>query len=419
MSLINQMLRDLEQRRTAEAGSSPLGGLSASGIATQSVNFPINYATLAIAVAAVFVVGVLVAYFLGSQQQISAITNTDIPFLEKKLLVAEEKVSEKFVVAPVEEVDILKSSSEEIMISKSIISKPVIPEVMSSKSVVETTTAEPLSVIFPREVEISKSDTLVISEIPTPKDAIKEPVEKVTKVVVADAPIESSVEETPVKSEENINKTIIPLTAEQRSQVAFQRAIALLSRGSQQAAQLALEESLSIAPTHIRARETLAALLLNEGRVSEAASSLRNGLQLMPDVTPLAKLYARILVDQGDISDAVSVLKRARPRVAADPEYHALLAALYRQEKKHAQAARVYQQILIQRPGVASWWLGLALSQGAMGENEKALDAFQRAMRVGGLGKEVTKYMRARIIALTSLLPVAKSDNSEPDEFGE
>jgi MSHA biogenesis protein MshN len=157
--------------------------------------------------------------------------------------------------------------------------------------------------------------------------------------------------------------------------------------------------------------------------VSEAAGTLRDGLQLMPRATPLAKLYARILVDQGDVPIAVIVLQRARPAVSADPEYHALLAELYRQEKKHGQAAQVYQQVLMQRPGVASWWMGLALSQDAMGENAQALQAFQRAQRAGGLAGEVMQYVQTRIVALklvaTPVTPASVAENHDFDEFGE
>jgi MSHA biogenesis protein MshN len=239
----------------------------------------------------------------------------------------------------------------------------------------------------------------------------------VAKTDTKDADESDVVAESPAN--DDFNKTIRPLTTDQQSQLAFQRAVKMLGRGKQQAAQLALEESLSFAPTHMRARETLAALLLNEGRVSEAASSLRDGLQLMAGATPLAKLYARILVDQGDITTAVSVLERAQPAVSADPEYYALLAALYRQEKKHAQAARTYQQILMQRPGVASWWMGLALSEDAMGESAQALNAFQRAQRAGGLSAEVMKYVQARIDTLAPIVPAPVKSRNVFDDFGE
>ena len=180
----------------------------------------------------------------------------------------------------------------------------------------------------------------------------------------------------------------------------FQDAVKLLGRGDESGAQQKLEKALSIEPVHIRARETLFALLLNTGRVSEAVEKLSEGLRLRPTSAPLAKLYARVLVDQGDNDAAVAVLERARPSAVADPDYYALLAALYRGVGKHAQASQTYQQILQVRPGVAVWWMGLALSEDAMGSATKALEAYQRAQRSGGLKPEVVQYVQSRIAAL-------------------
>ncbi len=375
MSLINQMLRDLEQRRTTGLGSSPLSGLSASGLAAQPVGFSINYLALSIVVTIVFVGGVLVAYLLNSQQQTITTENT--------LSITAEKETSVF----------------------SIHNMPKKPGATALSAMILPTIIKPDSIVVAKEKIV---DTV-----------LQKPITKKMTPVVITPGVENIIEETPPDREKNINKTIRPLTQEQQSQLAFQHAIHLLSRNDQKNAQLALEEALSFSPAHLRARETLAAILLNTGRISEAANYLKEGLHLMPDAAPLAKLYARILMDQGDIAAAVMALEQARPTVTADPEYYALLAALYQQMKKYAQAAQVYQQILLQRPGIAAWWMGLALAHDAMGQTVHALDAFQRAQRAGGLSNEVLKYVQTRIVALTPILPVAVDTQYDLDEYGE
>ncbi len=370
MSLINQMLRDLEHRRTSEIASSPLGGLSASGSIIQPAEVSTHYMTLAIVVAVVFISGVMVAYLLGGQQQAVATENTGANIFEKE--------------AP-----------------------GFITDTAPENTKMTTLPA------------MANSNSTVIDREKTIETVIKKPVVKKITPVTITPDVENITEATSVSRKQNINKIIRPLTNEQQSQLAFQRAIQMLSRNNSQDAQRALEEALSFSPAHLRARETLAAILLNSGRISEAANSLNEGLHLMPDAAPLAKLYARILVDQGDIVNAVAVLERARPAVAADSEYYALLAALYQQLEKHAQAAQVYRQILLRNPGAAHWWMGLALAQEAMGETTHALDAFQRAQRAGGLGDEVLKYIQARIMALTPVAPVRTDANHVLDEFEE
>ena len=358
MSLINQMLRDLEQRRTTEMGPSPLGGLSASGSATQTAGSSVNYMTLAIVVAVVFASGVMVAYLLSNQQQTVLTENTVTVTPEKK-----------------------------------------VPDVVADT--------------LPKNTKITALPTMVKSDPVVVVNA------KIIETVVKKPVAEKIIPEEIKPNVENINKTIHPLTDEQQSQLAFQRALHMLARNNQQDAQMALEEALSFSPIHLRARETLAAILLNTGRMSEAATHLNEGLHLLPNAAPLAKLYARILVDQGDTVAAIAVLERASPAVASDSEYHALLAALYQQVAKYAQAARIYQQILSQRPEIAQWWMGLALAQDAMGEASFALDAFQRAQRAGGLSDVVLKYVQARIIALTPVASMPMDISHDLDEFEE
>ena len=69
MSLVNQMLQDLEQRRTAEAGVSPLGGLSASGVAVSTVQ-SVNYVLLGTILTLVFVVVFALLYLFGMKPEI-------------------------------------------------------------------------------------------------------------------------------------------------------------------------------------------------------------------------------------------------------------------------------------------------------------------------------------------------------------
>lgn len=396
MSLINQMLRDLEQRRTVEAGPSPLGGLSASGSVSPAINFSVNYLTLAIMISVVFVVGVVVAYLLGSHQQLPIIESPATLLPEKEMTTPATEVRQTNIMQrllPVVGMPIASTPKKEI--AKPVPEKSIV--VVSEKPVVEK----------------------IVVEVPVVEQAVAESVEQNDSIVISSAS-KITWEENQSEIGAGINKTIRPLTFEQQSQQAFLRAVSLLGNGNQLGAKLALEESLSYSQAHLRARETLVAILLNDGRISEAASTLRDGLRLMPDAAPLAKLYARILVDQSAVAQAVIVLERAKPEVSADPEYYALLAALYRQEKKHGQSAQVYQRILMQRPGVASWWMGLGLSQDAMGENEKAVDAFRRAQRAGGLNAQVLQYIQSRIVALTPVaVDVGYDAGNDADEFEE
>lgn len=439
MSLINQMLRDLEQRRTAEAGVSPLGGLSASE-SSLSASQSINYLIIAAVLATLFAAGIVAAYFLGAQKTgVLLELRQDAPTMPQSggsagsisspgvtsQSVTSESISSRVEATPAEPTQ-PAAAPQNFVAHSATIPQTIMPKPLTPKETPQRTSKANAMLVAAPEKETmleeptangeGNSSVLIVehqNNAAQMEGAVMEPSSQsaqATTVATAGNSAKQSVAE--IKSEskdESINKTIRPLTAEQQSQLAFQSAVKLLGNGKQQAAQRSLEESLTFSPANVRARETLVALLLNAGRMSEAAGLLREGLRLMPGATPLAKLYARILVDQRDVPAAVSVLERALPSASSDVDYHALLAALYRQVGKHAQAAQAYRQILLVRPGVASWWLGLGLSLDAMGDYAQALAAFQRAQRAGGLGSEVLTYVQSRITALAPTQAVSST----------
>jgi MSHA biogenesis protein MshN len=356
--------------------------------ATQSVNFLLLGATLVLLFSVIF--GLM--YLLGQKSSPSV------------------EVIPELVVAPVETPQITSQLSADKKTQTEVADQYASAKELASQSKAQPvdSKARPMpQATTPKSKDTTNDSFTYMSESMAKKaPVVAEKNRQVTKnkIDTASVPAPSTGSQIKEIAGESVTKTIRPLTSEQQAQVAFQNAVKMLGRGDESGAQQELETVLSIEPVHVRARETLAALLLNTGRVSEAAEKLREGLRLRPAATPLAKLYARVLVDQGDNDAAVMVLERAAPQLAADPNYYALLAVLYRGVGKHAQAAQVYQQMLKVQSGVAAWWMGLALSEDAMGESAQALAAFRRAQRAGGLKREVLQYVQSRITALTPIV---------------
>jgi MSHA biogenesis protein MshN len=417
MSLVNQMLQDLEQRRTAEAGVSPLGGLSASGVGV-SASQPVNYLLLGTILALVFAVVFALMYLFGLRSPVMAAPEATEPVA---------KLTTQPIATPI----------VEPMVQRPVVQQPMVQQPVEARAEQSTVTSSVQMAISPKaqvkanvkaseKIKSHNSEIKMVQPAPVTLPVVNDAagdegsvsivestsVNSAARVPAVSAQAKDKEEQENLSGSDSVNKTIRPLTSEQQAQIAFQDAVKLIGRGDESGAQRALEQALSFEPNHVRARETLSAMLLNTGRVSEAGDSLREGLRLQPTSTPLAKLYARVLVNQGDNAAAVVVLERAAPRVGDDPDYYALLAALYRGVGKHAQAAQVYQEILRLRPGVAAWWMGLALAQDAMGSSAESLEAYRRAQRAGGLRGEVLQYVQTRIAALTSVeaKPVSKPD---------
>jgi MSHA biogenesis protein MshN len=170
-----------------------------------------------------------------------------------------------------------------------------------------------------------------------------------------------------------------------------------LTAGRSDAALHLLQLALARVPTHHRARLMLADLHSGLGRVDAAIGVLDAGLALDPQHPLLAERLGRLLLQQGDPLRAATVLATALPPLAEQPGHHALLALAWQQAGQPAQAARRYDALLGHDPQVGAWWLGLALARDGLGDTAAARDAFRQAERVGGLDGGVLRYVRQRI----------------------
>ncbi len=180
----------------------------------------------------------------------------------------------------------------------------------------------------------------------------------------------------------------------------FRSALRLAEAGRAEEALVALRGVLQVDPDHRRAREALAAVLMRLDRPDEAAGELETGLVLAPGHAPFAKLRARILSKRGTAAEALEVLMRSPPSLAQDPEYHALIAALYQKQGEHGLAADLYRQVLAAEPQNAAWWMGFGISLEGQDQAGSALLAFRAASALSGLGQESRRYVESRIASL-------------------
>ncbi len=204
----------------------------------------------------------------------------------------------------------------------------------------------------------------------------------------------------PAAGEGTVAKRLRPPTPAQRAQQAYHRGWRLLRAGRGVQAEAALREALRLQPEHVAARELLVGHLLRQGRLDEAGRLLRDGLGLAPRHGTFAKLYARILARQNAVPTAIEILRRSAPPLAADPDHHAMLAALYQRQGRHAQAARLYQRLVKLRPGAAVWWIGLGVSLEALERPAEARLAYERALDTGGVTERLKEFAGDRLTAL-------------------
>ncbi len=121
-------------------------------------------------------------------------------------------------------------------------------------------------------------------------------------------------------------------------------------------------------PLDIQSRKQLAALYYGENALDAARDTLNDGIRYSPTNADLRLLAARVLQAQGQTSEALQTLKAIMPSAQRNLDFYALRAALAQQVGDLSDAERSYRALLQAEPMAGRWWLGLAISQDKNGE---------------------------------------------------
>jgi MSHA biogenesis protein MshN len=253
----------------------------------------------------------------------------------------------------------------------------------------ETATAAPLattSVIKPNTVSV------VPAEVPAEKRAEK-PVENLAEkpravpvvkktaepVVAAAAPVE-------------IDKKMRKPTPRQRAEAEYAKGAAARQLGRADEARAAFESALQIDPTYHGARQALVGTLLEARLPADAIKILQEGLQLAPAQQGFAMTLARLQLDNGELDAAAQTLANSLDYPEITPEYIAFYASLLQRQQKHAEAATQFQRALSRRRNVGVWLLGLGVSFEALGRGPEAQEAYRLAKSSGNLSADLQAF---------------------------
>ncbi|WP_028876730.1 tetratricopeptide repeat protein [Teredinibacter turnerae] len=161
-----------------------------------------------------------------------------------------------------------------------------------------------------------------------------------------------------------------------------------------------------------KARELLFQAYLDSARYADAKAVVDNWA-----TTPVRKqlLDAKWFVAQGEIAQGLGVLeqtsvKRLESMYAAGiisqslfEQFNALLAALYRSAGNTLAAAERYQALIAMAPSNFAYWLGYALCSDELGHAENALAAYRQVLSDSQLDQSAHTYVTQRVRQLTAL----------------
>ncbi len=199
-----------------------------------------------------------------------------------------------------------------------------------------------------------------------------------------------------------IDKQEREMTPQQRAEVAFRKGVAQLQEARASAAEASFREALREDQNHVASRQALLGLLLDAKRNDEAEQLLKRTLELNPRQPRHAMVLARLEVDRGEVTGAINTLVAALPFVQSDPQYYAFLAALLQREGRHRETVDYYRAALRSSPGNALWLMGLGISLRATGQFAEARDSFQRAIDTKQLNGELLAFTERQLRELSS-----------------
>jgi MSHA biogenesis protein MshN len=194
-----------------------------------------------------------------------------------------------------------------------------------------------------------------------------------------------------------LNKQVKELTPQQITENEYRQAVVLIQQGKTADAIAALELTLQHDPQNAAARQTLAGLLIENKRPDQAIKKLQEGLTLDPSQTGMAMLLARLHIEKHDTSAAVDTLQRSLPHAGERPDYQAFIAALLQRQGHHKEAIEQYVSALRKSPQNGIWWMGLGISLQADNRLQEAQHAFSQAKVSTTLTPELQAFVEQKL----------------------
>lgn len=189
------------------------------------------------------------------------------------------------------------------------------------------------------------------------------------------------------------------LTQEQLAELKYKQAKEALNKGERSRAGSLLEQVIALAPGHINARAELAAYWYGRGRVNDALAVLEQGLQLKPEQSRWLLLYGRILFNIAAYEELLRGFQNI-PQEAAEAEELMQLRASSANELGLFEAAAEDYSWLATRTTRGSWWLAAAVAFEDAGQPRQAYNAYSRAAATNDLNNEGLSYARQRLQVL-------------------
>ena len=400
MSLINQVLQDLEKRHASE---SELQFLPAYVRAVPGRPRPPVRTYVAVAIISAIIIALAMLIY-GSRRSQENDAAPSLPKPKAEPLAAPVQAPKLSVAAPVAAsppqsaaFDPVSKISDELGLVALLSPRKEKPASTAASAAPRVAGAPPKAGTAPPpkadKPQAPVVETLSAAEVPA------QPSAPAAERVTSPPPV-------PIVSADSapgaIDKQMREVAPSERAEIAFRRGVAQLQEGRANAAELEFRNALKQDPSHTGALQAMLGLLLDSKRNNEAEQLVRKALELNPRQPRHAMVLARLEVERGEVTGAINTMVGALPYVQTDPDFHAFLAALLQREGRHREAIDYYRVALRGVPGNGLWIMGLGISLRAANQSAEARDAFQHALDSKQLSPDLQEFVERQLRELST-----------------
>lgn len=164
-----------------------------------------------------------------------------------------------------------------------------------------------------------------------------------------------------------------------------------------------LKKTLQQSPNHVASRALLASLHIRQRQLVDAHNTLSAGMKLDPNATKLQILQARLLAEQEETTAAIALLESIQPNAENRLDRTTVLAALYQKQGQYKEAAELYKRELRNTPRSGVLWSGLAMSLDAQGFLVAAMKSYRQSLKIHTLSPALREHAQRRITYLETL----------------
>jgi len=239
-------------------------------------------------------------------------------------------------------------------------------------------------------IQVSKAPVAVKNSELDQQKTLKQSTSAATNKTLEDA-VKST---TPIATSSAMVKDV---SAQQRAEGEYRQATVYQQQGRVNEAIQVLDNALKSDPMHNAARQLKISLLLEAKRHDDAIRELKLGLVNEPGQLNFSMILARLLVERAKLNEAIEVLQKNQGLAQDRADYLAFLAALQQKTGHHKDAIQLYRQALKKHSQNGVWWMGLGISLQADGASQDAIEAYKQAKLQSGLSSELQAFVDQKI----------------------